>query len=29
MGLFWIRPNNFVSLDNVLQSYVKLSVKAQ
>ena len=29
MGLFWIRPNRFVSLDGVLQEYAKLSIKPQ
>lgn len=29
MGLFWIRPNRFASLDGVLQDYVKLTIKPQ
>jgi 5-methylcytosine-specific restriction enzyme B len=29
MGLFWIRPRVFLSLDGVLQNFAKLSVKPQ
>jgi 5-methylcytosine-specific restriction protein B len=29
MGLFWIRPRLFLSLDGVLQAFAKLSVKPQ